>query len=262
MMSTSKLVNISCVLQESIRKRPKLFLPYNLIFSVMSSPKILLTGATGYIGGTILSQLIKSEHPALQSITCIVRGQDRITKLQKVYGDRVKAELYDSLDDIDRTIEVASQHDIVINTTLGWHPESTIALIHGLAKRKQVTGKDVFMIHTSGTSNLADRPFTENYVETRIFDDFEDDVYGFEKAADATDPYPQRTTELGVVDAGLKEGVKTLVIMSPTIYGIGSGEWNKSSIQIPGYVKAALSQGQAMVAGEGKGEWDNVCWVA
>lgn len=161
-------------------------------FPVVSSLNILLTGATGYIGGTILSQLDKSDHPALQTMTCIVRGEDRIAKLQQVYGDRVRAELYDSLDDIDRTIEVASQHDIVINTTLGWHTESAVALIHGLAKSKKATGKDVFMIPTSGTLNLADRPFTENHVETSIFDDFEDDVYGVEKAADAKAPFPQR----------------------------------------------------------------------
>ncbi|KAK4507938.1 hypothetical protein PRZ48_001673 [Zasmidium cellare] len=224
----------------------------------MSTPKILLTGATGYIGGSILAQLIKSDHPALRTITCIVRGQDRISKLKEVYGDRVKAELYEGLDDFERTIDVASQHDIVINTTLGFHEKSPIALIDGLAKRKQATGKDVFLIHTSGTSNLADRPITGDYIEDRIFDDAKDDVYGYEKDADAKEPYPQRTTELGVVDAGLKEGVKTLVVMSPTIFGVGSGEWNKSSIQVPSYVKVALSEGQSAVAGEGKGEWDHV----
>lgn len=60
----------------------------------------------------------------------------------------MKPELYKDLDDTERTIEVASQHDYVINTTLGFHPESAAALVHGLAKRKQSSGKDVFMIHT------------------------------------------------------------------------------------------------------------------
>lgn len=224
----------------------------------MSSPKILLTGATGYIGGTILAQLVKSNHLGLQSITCVVRGADCITKLKEVYGDRVKGEIYKGLDDVDRAIEIASQHDIVINTTLGFHAESAIALVRGLTQRKKATGKDVYLIQTSGTSNLADRPITGDYIETKVFDDAKDDIYGFEKALDAERPYPQRTTELGVIDVGLKEGVKTLVIMSPTIYGVGSGEWNKSSIQVPMYVKAVLSQGQAVVVGEGKGEWDHV----
>ena len=138
-----------------------------------------------------------------------------MAKLKSAYGQRVKPVIYRDLDDVDKTIEVASQHDFVINTTLGFHPESAAALVHGLAKRKHATGKDVFMIHTSGTSNMADRPITKQYVETegRVFDDEKDDIYGYEKKRNEEQPYMQRTSELGVIDASLKTGVKTLVIM-------------------------------------------------
>ena len=148
----------------------------------------------------------------------------RVAKLNTVYGKRVNPMLYKDLDDIERTIEIASQHDIIINTTLGYHPASAAALVHGLAKRKQQTGRDVYLVHTSGTSNLADQPITKAYTESdpeRVFDDSKDDVYGYEKKRNEQQPYGQRTSELGVIDAGLETGVKTLVIMSPTIYGIG-----------------------------------------
>lgn len=180
----------------------------------MSPPQILLTGATGYIGGSILTLLLDSNEPILKSatITCLVRGENRVSELKAAYGDRVKPELYKDLDDIERTIEVASQHDIIINTTLGYHPESSAALVRGLAKRKEKTGKDVYLIHTSGTSNVADRPITKTLVEDRIFDDAKDDIYNYEKARNASDPYGQRTSELGVVDAGIETGVKTIVV--------------------------------------------------
>ena len=210
-----------------------------------------------------MTHLLRSDHPALKNatVTCLVRGEDRIGKLNSAYGARVRLELYKDLDDTERTIEVASQHDIVINTTLGFHPESAAALVKGLAQRKQATGNDVFMIHTSGTSNMTDRPITGQYLEPdpkRIFDDAKDDIYSYEKYRNEQQAYGQRTSELGVIDASIETGVKTIVVMSPTIYGVGTGHFNKSSIQVPAYVQATLKNGQGVVVGEGNGEWDNV----
>ena len=210
-----------------------------------------------------MTHLLQSDSPTLKNatITCLVRGEDRIGKLNDAYGSRVKPILYKDLDDTEKTIEVASQHDFIINTTLGFHPESAAALVHGLAKRKEATGKDVFMIHTSGTSNMADQPITGEYKESdpdRVFDDDKDDIYSYEKERNEQQPYGQRGSELGVIDAGLETGVKILVIMSPTIYGIGTGYFNKSSIQVPAYVQATLINGQGVVVDEGKGVWDNV----
>jgi hypothetical protein len=38
---------------------------------------------------------------------------------------------------------------------------------------------------------------------------------------------------------------------------VGSGLWNKRSLQVPRLVQAAISEGQAIVVGDGKGVWDN-----
>lgn len=46
--------------------------------------------------------------------------------------------------------------------------------------------------------------------------------------------------------------------MAPTIYGVGSGLFNKRSIQIPAFAATALDNGRPVVVGDGKGEWDNV----
>ena len=228
-----------------------------------TSPKILLTGATGYIGGSILTHLLNSTSPCLSSatITCLVRGQERVTTLSTKYGDRVNPVIYKDLDDLETTTAIAAEHDIVINTTLGYHPASPQALVRGLAKRKASTGRDVWIIHTSGTSNLADQPITKKWVHKdpgREFDDSKDDVYGFEKEREALHPYLQRTSELGVIDAGLELGVKTLVIMSPLIYGLGTGLFNNISVQLPTYIQAVLDHGRGVVVKPGEGEWDHV----
>lgn len=59
-------------------------------------PRILLTGATGFIGGSVLTQLLASTSPSLRSapITCLLRGADRAAKLKAAYGDRVNPVVY------------------------------------------------------------------------------------------------------------------------------------------------------------------------
>jgi hypothetical protein len=168
--------------------------------------------------------------------------------------------LFADLDDSETIIKVAAEHDIVINTTLGYHPESARSLVLGLEKRKAATGKQTYMIHTSGTSNLADQPVSKAYLEKdteRVFSDL-DDIYSYEYMRNAKQPYPQRTSELGVVGQGLESGVATLVIMSPTIYGLGTGLGNKLTIQVPTYIRSTLASGQAVMVGDGKGIWDHV----
>ena len=71
-------------------------------------------------------------------------------------------------------------------------------------------------------------------------------------------PYAQRQTDLTVIETGVKADVKTYIIMSPLIYGIGTGHFNRQSIQIPSMIRAALKTKQAEVIGSGTGVWDHV----
>ncbi|KXX76910.1 3beta-hydroxysteroid-dehydrogenase/decarboxylase isoform 1 [Madurella mycetomatis] len=224
-------------------------------------PKILLTGATGYIGGTVLNTLLSSPFPLTSPITCLLRGPSRAATLTAAYGTRIQPALHANLDDVATTMALAAQHDIVINTALGYHPASAAALVRGLAQRRVSTGRDVWIVHTSGTSNLADQPFSVadgRGVVEREFDDASDDVYGYENQLEGAWSYAQRETELRVVELGEELGVKTVVVMSPTIFGVGTGLFNRVSIQIPAYVKAAVAYGRGVVVGDGKGVWDHV----
>ncbi|KAI1425913.1 NAD dependent epimerase/dehydratase family protein-like protein [Xylaria sp. FL1777] len=234
--------------------------------SSSSQPRILLTGATGFIGGSVLTQLLESTAPSIRSapITCLVRGADRAAKLKATYGDRVNPVVYKDLDDLETTTAVAAQHDVVISTTLGYHTPSARAIQEGLAQRKRANpGSEPWFIHTSGTSNISSRAVSGAWLDNDspqggIFDDVADDIYGYEVARNAKESYIQRTTELAVVDAGLGLDVRTLVVMAPTIYGVGTGLFNKRSVQIPAFAATALDYGRAVVLGDGEGEWDNV----
>lgn len=75
----------------------------------MSSPKILLTGSTGFIGGSILTKLVESGITAKYPVSVIVRGEDKAKALKAKYG--VKTYLFHSLDEADLLREIAGEHD-------------------------------------------------------------------------------------------------------------------------------------------------------
>lgn len=165
--------------------------------------------------------------------------------------------VFSSLDDTEAVRKAASEHDIVINTASAFHSKAAEAVVVGLAERKKQTGRETYLIHTSGTSSLGDRPITNTYREPRVFTD-EEDIYAYERAREDNEAYAQRTTDLVVFEKGEEVGIKTYILMSPTIYGIGSGLFNKTSIQIDAIIRAARRHGFTSVIGTGAAEWDHV----
>lgn len=71
-------------------------------------------------------------------------------------------------------------------------------------------------------------------------------------------PYGQRQTDLTVIQTGLETGVKTYIIMSPLIFGLGTGYFNKLSIQVPCMIRSAIKAQQVEIIADGKGTWDDV----
>lgn len=221
----------------------------------MTRKKILLTGVTGYIGGSVLHQLLRSKHPSIQEaeIACLVRGQDRVVQLHNAFGSRLKVVLFEGLEDTAHLVEIASQYDVVFNMTLGYHLASAVAFVKGLSLRRVHTGRDVWLVHTSGVSNLADQPLSGDHIEPspdREFNDSEDDIYTYEKTRNARKRYIQQTTELGMIDAGLESGVKTVVLMSPLIYGVSRASTSPQSAEPHGtnfWARLARDYGTSVV---------------
>jgi hypothetical protein len=193
----------------------------------MTQGRILLTGVTGYIRGSVFHQLLRSKHPAIKDaeIACLVRDQETVAQLHAAFGHRLKVVGFEGLEYAERLVEIASQYDIIFNMTLSYHLASALAFIKGLSLHRESTGRNVWMVHTSGVSNLADQPLSGLHVESNPdleFDDSKDDIYVYEKARNTKKKYIQRTTDLGMIDAGLESGVTTVVLMSPLIYGVSN----------------------------------------
>jgi nucleoside-diphosphate-sugar epimerase len=223
----------------------------------MTPPRILLTGATGYVGGSVLNTILSSPHPSLKNIqiTALVRREEQAKTLAEL---NITPVLFSSLDDTALLEQLASEHDVVIHAANGYHIPSAKALIKGLAQRKARTGEAVHYVHNSGTSNFGDRPISGAYTEKppRVFSD-KDDIYEYEKYREGIETYHQRAADVAVFELGAETGVLTYIICSPLIYGRGTGLFNKSSIQIPILIKSALARGEAIYASDGLAVWDH-----
>eukprot|EP01089_Gocevia_fonbrunei_P013936 TRINITY_DN3698_c0_g1_i1.p1 TRINITY_DN3698_c0_g1~~TRINITY_DN3698_c0_g1_i1.p1 ORF type:complete len:192 (+),score=26.58 TRINITY_DN3698_c0_g1_i1:221-796(+) len=107
--------------------------------------KIFLTGATGYIGGSVLTTLL--EYPHKYKISALVRNPEQAELLKKLGVTPVIG----SLEDNDLLAKHAEESNAVINTADADHLPSTQALVRGLNAKQT---KSTVFLHTSGTGLL------------------------------------------------------------------------------------------------------------
>ncbi|KAF7154892.1 hypothetical protein CNMCM5623_003150 [Aspergillus felis] len=191
----------------------------------MAEYRVLLAGATGYIGGSILTGLLQSKNDAFRNlkISALVKGEDKADALKQLGVQPIVVPDYNNLETIR---EAARGNDIVINAGFGFNPAFGKALVEG-------------------------------FTETRIFSD-KDDIYAYEEGRESRVPYPQRTTELTIINTADALNVKAYVVFNPIIYGPGLGTFNKFSFQIPLLIRKSLAHKHAIVVGKGDGIWGHV----
>ncbi|KAF2019507.1 NAD dependent epimerase/dehydratase family protein [Aaosphaeria arxii CBS 175.79] len=222
----------------------------------MSTRRILVLGSSGYIGGSILTRFLQSTDAniKLYSFSALIRDEKQAARLKE---KNVTPVLFSGLEDTDFLRKQASEYDIVLNSANAFNAEAARALIEGLSDRQKQTGIQTVYLHTSGTSSIGLYPVPETPEERVVLHDTES-IYDYLVQLEGKEPYAQRTTDVTVVDTGESVNVKTYIIMSPTIYGTGSGLFNRLTIQPPGIVQRGLRRGRVPVHGSGSGYWDYV----
>jgi nucleoside-diphosphate-sugar epimerase len=217
---------------------------------------IFVTGATGYIGGSVVARLLEHPNASAFQITALVRSSDKAAKLESV-GVRA---VVGSLGELDKLEKLTSGADVVISTADCDDLDAMKAILKGLKTRHDTgtTGNVPTLIHTSGTGVLIDHAKGMFAYDT-IYSD--NDIEQIESIAPTQ---PHRNVDLEIVEADGEGYVKTYIILPSTIYGIatgklvGIGAQHPYSQQIPTLIKASLARGQAGVVGEGKNIWPNV----
>jgi nucleoside-diphosphate-sugar epimerase len=195
---------------------------------------IFITGASGYIGGSIAERLVKTGTR--------VRGLVRDSAKADSLSNRGIEPVLGDLNDEDLLTNEASMSDGVINAASADHSESVQALIKGVARSFKP------FIHTSGSSIVGDDVRGSHRNES-IFDEYTPLVVQKLKQ-------PRRNIDLMVLGAAAND-VRSIVICPSLVYGVGKG-LNPKSIQIPFLTENAQKHGVVQIVGAGLNVWSNI----
>lgn len=209
--------------------------------------KVFITGATGYIGGEVLYQLL-DQHTDLE-IYAVVRSQAKADDLVKKTGNKVTPVIGD-LDNLEFLSKYVGECDVIINTANVDHVPSAQAISDVLVALK--TPK--ILIHTSGTSVIGDE-IAENKPTPKVYYD--------DKSIDDINSLPMdqahRPVDKIVLDINEKNPlIKTAIVCPSTIFGVSKGYGRTISIQIPYMMTLAIQNKQTSTVYHGNYIWSHV----
>ncbi|CAI7655918.1 unnamed protein product [Penicillium glandicola] len=213
---------------------------------------ILITGAAGYIGGSIVADfLAKNISINVDQLIAVVRSEDQAKSLSNLGVHVLQLDLTDE----DAVVKSVLLHNIniVIHTASSINPSPALHLITALSKQGEVTGEKTYFIHTSGLGAFFENtgwpagPFRDT-----------DAVFDTEKELADSSPLRKvsiwaaymenilknvdshtRKTDVAVIEHAETQGVDCFVVVP----SLGSGEWNKLSVVLPVHVQASISGG-------------------
>jgi nucleoside-diphosphate-sugar epimerase len=194
---------------------------------------VFITGASGYIGGSIAVRLVAEGH----RVSGLTRSRDSAAKLEALGVVPVVGALSDG----ETLARAARDADVVINAANSDDVMSVEALLPAL----EGTGKT--FIQTSGSSVIGDRAMGEP--SDKVF--HEDSVF---------EPLPERAMRVAIdrkILAAAHGGVRTIVIRPTLIYGLGRG-LHRDSVQAPKMIAVAKKHGAPRHIGRGLNVWSHV----
>ncbi|GJH19398.1 NAD-dependent epimerase/dehydratase family protein [Caballeronia novacaledonica] len=194
---------------------------------------IFITGAGGFIGGSIAAGLARDGH----RVRGLIRRAEQADDLKRLNIEPVIG----SLDDTDLLATEARAADAVINAASSDHRAAVETLIGALE------GTNKPFLHTSGSSIVGDASGGE--ASDKIYS--EDDL-----PAPTPDKAPRVAIDTLVLDAA-KRGVRSAVLCNTLIYGHGAVP-NATSVQLPRLERQAKKSGIVRHVGRGLNIWSNV----
>jgi nucleoside-diphosphate-sugar epimerase len=194
---------------------------------------IFITGAGGFIGGSIAAGLARDGH----RVRGLIRRAEQVDDLKRLNIEPVIG----SLDDTDLLATEARAADAVINAASSDHRAAVETLIGALE------GTNKPFLHTSGSSIVGDASGGE--ASDKIYS--EDDL-----PAPTPDKAPRVAIDTLVLDAA-KRGVRSAVLCNTLIYGHGAVP-NATSVQLPRLERQAKKSGIVRHVGRGLNIWSNV----
>ncbi|KAF2029433.1 NAD(P)-binding protein [Setomelanomma holmii] len=206
------------------------------------SHSILLTGASGYLGGSLLTYLHthRAALPPHKTLYALVRTPEQ-GEAVKSYG---AVPLYLDLQDEDAVTKAILDAEITIVYFLidALKSDAQLRLIKALGEVKKQTGLATHFLHTSGAKIFSQHA---GFPTDRKISDADPELFAQSKQVEP--PFNIMKTAVRtnqeVVETAEKYGVRSYIFIPCIVYGQGSGFGNKISIQTVAVVKAAKGVG-------------------
>jgi nucleoside-diphosphate-sugar epimerase len=197
--------------------------------------KVFVTGATGYIGGSVAERLIASGH----QVVGLVRSSESIPLLK----DRGIESVLGTLDDQEIITNAAHEADAVIHAASADHAGSILTLIAALER----SGKT--LICTTGSGIAADSADGEYAASVAVTEDSYFEPVPFRR--------PRVAMNRLVREAAIDKGIRSIVICPSMIYGTGRG-LQPHSDQLPKLIVLSKQVGAGVYFGKGLNRYSNV----
>ncbi|KAJ5994909.1 hypothetical protein N7481_001886 [Penicillium waksmanii] len=175
------------------------------------SHNILVTGASGYLGGTLLARWASAKLPTYQRHFALVRTDEQSEAVKKYGAEPIKFNIKD---------------------------QASVQMIKALAEVKKQTGQDVHFLHTSGAKLFSSHA---GLPTNSPIPDNDPALYYLSKITYARYLFVEKAVMANntIIETALEYDVKSYLFVPCVVYGKGEGFGNKTSIQTVAIVNAA-----------------------
>ena len=121
-----------------------------------SNANVFFIGATGYVGGSFLSRLLELPTPP-HKINALIRSSEKIKifeNLSERHSNCIGVQ--GSYDDHHLVERLAAENEVVIETADSDDVPMMKAILKGMKRRHEKTGKVGVLIHVSGTGTIVE----------------------------------------------------------------------------------------------------------
>ena len=147
------------------------------------SHSILITGASGYLGGSLLASLSRTELPLHKKLYALVRSTQQAEAVKKYGAESLVLDLQNE-EAVVKTI-VDAKISIVYFLVDALKSHLQIPLIKALGEVKKQTGEEVHFLHTSGAKIFSEHA---GFPTDREIRDTDPNLYNLQKTTNAPHP--------------------------------------------------------------------------